>query len=352
VTVDGKQVGGTQTASVSHASGQWQDVTLTGDFGAGQHKVGVTFLNDAWGGTTSTDRNLYVNGLEFNGKHYDGAASLLTTGASTTVSVDGSASPTPTPTPTPTPVPTPTPTPSAGGDGDPVIANPEAHATPAGAHAYVAPNSAGVATGSAGADDLFATGAHQTLIGNGGNDVFHVGSFSDAKIVVGGSGISAVSSWGNFTLGDGVDNLAAQGSYAHTLTGNAKANLITGSDGNDTISGGAGGDTIVVGTGANKLTGGTGQDLFVFGKAADHDNVITDFHAGEDMLDLRGALTDAGYHGTDPLAEHVLLVAQHGADAVLTLDPDGSGNGAGHALVTLQGVQAAQLKAGVDYLWH
>jgi Ca2+-binding RTX toxin-like protein len=161
-----------------------------------------------------------------------------------------------------------------------------------------------------------------------------------------------VESWVSFTLGDGVDNLTALGNYAHTLTGNAKANYITGSNGNDVIDGGAGGDTIVVGTGANKLTGGTGQDLFVFGKAADHDNVITDFHVGEDMLDLRGAVKDAGYTGADALADHVLNVAQVGADVVFALDPDGSGSGAGHVLVTLQNTQAALIKAGVDYLWH
>ena len=30
VMVDGVQVGGVQTASASHAKGQWQDVTVTG----------------------------------------------------------------------------------------------------------------------------------------------------------------------------------------------------------------------------------------------------------------------------------------------------------------------------------
>jgi Ca2+-binding RTX toxin-like protein len=233
-----------------------------------------------------------------------------------------------------------------------VIATPEAHATPDGAHTYIAPNGSGVANGTAGADDLYASGAHQTLLGNGGNDIFHVGSYTDTTIVVGGSGLTAVSAWGNFTLGDGVDNLSALGSYAHQLTGNAKANYITGSNGNDVIDGGAGGDTLAVGTGANKLTGGTGHDLFVFGKAADHDNVITDFHLGEDMLDLRGAVKDAGYAGSNALADHVLSVSQVGADAVIAIDADGSGPGAGHNLVTLQNVQASQLKAGIDYLWH
>ena len=54
VTVDGVQVGGVQTTSASHAKGQWQDITLTGDFGADPSKVAVSFINDAWGGTAST----------------------------------------------------------------------------------------------------------------------------------------------------------------------------------------------------------------------------------------------------------------------------------------------------------
>jgi Ca2+-binding RTX toxin-like protein len=208
-----------------------------------------------------------------------------------------------------------------------------------------------VANGTAGADDLFATGAHQTLLGHGGDDVFHVGSHADTAIVVGGGGISAVSTWGNFALGEGVDNLAAQGAYAHTLSGNGRANVITGSDGADTIDAGAGNDTLIGGGGANRLTGGAGQDLFVFAKASEHGGVIADFHLGEDMLDLRGAVADAGYRGADALADHVLHVAQQGLDTVISLDPHGSGAGA-HDLVTLHGVQASQLKPGTDFLWH
>jgi endoglucanase len=70
---DGHQVGGVQTATASHTAGQWQTVTLTGDFGAnGPSQVQVNYINDASGGTASTDRNLYVQGIEVNGHHFDG----------------------------------------------------------------------------------------------------------------------------------------------------------------------------------------------------------------------------------------------------------------------------------------
>src|SRR5439155_1500781 len=51
VSVDGQQVGGTLSTSASHAAGQTQDITLTGQFGSGAHDVAVTFLDDAWGGS-------------------------------------------------------------------------------------------------------------------------------------------------------------------------------------------------------------------------------------------------------------------------------------------------------------
>ena len=84
VTVDGVQVGGVQTTSASHAKGQWQDITLTGDFGADPSKVAVSFINDAWGGTASTDRNLYVQSLTLNGTTYLGSALPATLGPAAT----------------------------------------------------------------------------------------------------------------------------------------------------------------------------------------------------------------------------------------------------------------------------
>jgi hypothetical protein len=67
VSVDGKQIGGTQTATASHAAGQSQEYDIKGPFAAGQHTATVTFLNDAWGGTAATDRNLYVTGAKIDG---------------------------------------------------------------------------------------------------------------------------------------------------------------------------------------------------------------------------------------------------------------------------------------------
>ena len=68
ITIDGKVVGATQTITASHAQGKAQTVTLTGQWGPGAHDVGVQFINDAWGGTAATDRNLYVGRVTLDGQ--------------------------------------------------------------------------------------------------------------------------------------------------------------------------------------------------------------------------------------------------------------------------------------------
>lgn len=78
VSIDGKQLGGTLTATVSHSSGGSQNFVFAGDFGAGQHTLSVAFINDLYGGTASTDRNLYVNDIIYNGTDTKQSAALKT----------------------------------------------------------------------------------------------------------------------------------------------------------------------------------------------------------------------------------------------------------------------------------
>ena len=76
VAVDGNQIGGVQTASALHDQGQSQAVTVAGSFGAGNHTVTVTYLNDAYGGSSQTDRNLFVDNVTVDGVTTAGAALL------------------------------------------------------------------------------------------------------------------------------------------------------------------------------------------------------------------------------------------------------------------------------------
>ena len=80
-SVDGKQIGGTLTAGAVHGSGQTDVITVKGEWAAGAHKVTVNFLNDTWGGSSSTDSNLHVDGITYNGKALAaGTANLMSNG--------------------------------------------------------------------------------------------------------------------------------------------------------------------------------------------------------------------------------------------------------------------------------
>src|SRR4029077_15730843 len=72
VTVNGHQLGDVQTVTASHAAGQSQTITLLDFSDTDISQVAVEFINDAWGGTPDTDRNLYVDQLTINGHVFQG----------------------------------------------------------------------------------------------------------------------------------------------------------------------------------------------------------------------------------------------------------------------------------------
>jgi hypothetical protein len=83
VSVDGRQQGGVFTATASHAAGSDQNFTFKGDWAPGAHTVTVNFLNDAWGGTPATDRNLYVDAMSYDAAAFGVATRLASTGSKT-----------------------------------------------------------------------------------------------------------------------------------------------------------------------------------------------------------------------------------------------------------------------------
>jgi hypothetical protein len=81
LSIDGKQITTPQAVVAQHSAGASQDFLFNGNFGAGTHNLGVAFVNDGWGGTKTTDRNLYVDGIDVNGQHYgNGTTTLLSNG--------------------------------------------------------------------------------------------------------------------------------------------------------------------------------------------------------------------------------------------------------------------------------
>ncbi len=84
ISVDGRRIGGVQTVTASHAAGESQDLVFQGDWGGGAHSVGIEFINDAYDGTPSTDRNLFVDAVSLNGAVSSQApAAMMSAGLST-----------------------------------------------------------------------------------------------------------------------------------------------------------------------------------------------------------------------------------------------------------------------------
>jgi hypothetical protein len=68
VNVDGQQIGGLQTVYASHSAGQDEQFTFLGNYAPGQHNVTVTFYNNFQYPGSGGDRNLYVDGVSYDGQ--------------------------------------------------------------------------------------------------------------------------------------------------------------------------------------------------------------------------------------------------------------------------------------------
>ena len=169
--------------------------------------------------------------------------------------------------------------------------------------------------GTSGGESFAGLGGDDDLRGRGGDDTFFATSDDGDDNYRGGtgrdtydlSGISAdvtidrsevssdetgddtITSIENFVTGAGDD----------TITTNGAANIIASGDGEDTVNAGGGNDTITGGAGADALTGGKGKDVFVYlsgddSNDADGMDVIFDFKAGKDKIDLSAFDLSAG----------------------------------------------------------
>jgi hypothetical protein len=66
-TVNGESLGPAQAVTAQHRLGQTEAFTFSGHWGSGPVDVGVSFINDAWGGRPHADRNLYVGSVSHDG---------------------------------------------------------------------------------------------------------------------------------------------------------------------------------------------------------------------------------------------------------------------------------------------
>ncbi|NKD78094.1 calcium-binding protein, partial [Haematospirillum sp. H1815] len=158
--------------------------------------------------------------------------------------------------------------------------------------------------GGDGNDELTGDDKDNKLIGRAGNDTLDGGA-------------------GNDTLYGGAGNDTLRGSAGNdTLDGGDGNDRLYGGAGNDRLYGEAGNDTLEGGMGSDTLIGGDGDDRFVYGSAAETvGDVITDFKAGEDRIDLSGVGRFA-LLGDRPLSG-ALWTVRDGKDLLLRGDTDG-----------------------------
>lgn len=120
------------------------------------------------------------------------------------------------------------------------------------------------------------------------------------------------------------------------LQGTAASEAIYGYAGNDVINGGAGNDSLVGGMGVDTMTGGDGADTFVFASRGEsfrnynpggltQDDTITDFHEGQDKIDL-SALGFSGLGDGNNGTLQVVLSDAGDKTYVKSRDVDASGN--------------------------
>ncbi len=219
-------------------------------------------------------------------------------------------------------------------------------------HTIVGSHKADVLIGTSGNDLIDGKAGADQMSGGLGDDTYVVNSPRDQVIELANAGIDTVQSWAStFTLPANVENLQVFGTGTHIAVGNELNNIMTASaNGSDTMSGGAGNDILIAGRGADFLTGGPGTDMFVFTAPTTQLSVVSDFHQGEDLVDLRPLMKFIGYAGLNP-----------SLDGTLTLQADGSGgtlihvdahNGTAATTISLEHVLPQNIAIGSDVVWH
>jgi len=246
VSVDGNQIGGALTASALHASGQHDTVAVHGTFAPGSHSLTVSFLNDAYGGTPTTDRNLYVDSVTINGTGVPGATAALLSAGPRSFSF----------TEVPTVV------------IDPADANPVVNLS----HVNI------VAT----------SGSHSLFIG---------GSFDTA------------------TLSGGTESVLA-------FQGN---NTIITAAGDDTIRIAGSGGVVDAGGGTNHIEDSGGGNRIIMPAIGGFDDVFGYVLQNSDMLDFRLALSKTTWNGSGATLGDFMKLTMSGADATIALAPTAGG---------------------------
>lgn len=390
VLVDGQQVGGVQTVSASLASGQWQDITVDGNF-ANPQQVQVEFVNDSYGGSQAQDVNLYVGSVTVNGHTFEASqaasntasqgysgpdantAGLYTDGTLTFDVAGEAAAPTSGSTTSTGSTTSSSTSTTSGGSTSSAEGSVTVHVS--GDQWAGAPNGAdpefvvlvdgqqvgGVQTVSA----SLASGQWQDVTVQGAfsdphqvqvefiNDSYGGSHAEDVNLYVGSITVNGQT----FTGSQAASNTASQG-YAGpdantaglytdgTLTFNIPTQTANAASGTSTAPASTSGTTMVP-----TFTDGAGHELFLFTSMAQTGADIAAFNPAQDVLDLVPLLKSIGYTGANPIAAHVVTLEANGQGGTsVMIDPTGQDPNHGTLLVTLDHVAPQDVHA--SNLWH
>lgn len=192
-----------------------------------------------------------------------------------------------------------------------------------------------------------------SLHAGAGNDTVWAGYGADT--VQGGAGDDLIQGWGVLAQSSAYrDAYARDSDGSDILRGDGGNDTLRGGGGKDVLEGGTGNDLLEGGTGADTLLGGMGADRFVFGgldaraRLPVYDtqgDVVADFEAGIDRLDLSAFARRLPGVATDVLADTDFTDASHlqvrsiitGADTRVEIHLPGSGSLGVDAVITLIG---------------
>ncbi|TDR94266.1 hemolysin type calcium-binding protein [Enterovirga rhinocerotis] len=177
--------------------------------------------------------------------------------------------------------------------------------------------------GGAGNDRLDGRAGADTLIGGTGDDTYYIDDLGDVIVEEAGEGYDTAMlgvdgyvlaysvSVERLILRDGVTT-ATGNNLDNVLQGNGDDNVLFGGGGRDTLRGGAGNDTLIGGAGIDSLYGGAGADTFVLTATTPDRDMIRDFVAAEDMIEISASLFGGGLIAGDELTDQQFVLSTTG----------------------------------------
>ena len=141
-------------------------------------------------------------------------------------------------------------------------------------------------------DDVLYGGAGEDILrGQSHGDVLYGGEDDDNVKGGGGNDTLYGDSGNDFLKGGSRKDVVYGGEGNDKLFGNSFDDTLDGGDGNDKLNAGGENDILIGGAGDDTLKGGAGEDVFVF-DTGHGDDLVNDFDAGDDTLQLSAALAD------------------------------------------------------------